>query len=139
MVPAEQNERILYIFNVFVTFLFVPVLVTGLTYMHARFEIWRLDGPQAFSENLRQLAGHKQKGLWVPRRCVPCHICHAFSLTLIVKYHLKQYIAFCACVPPQVFVHLYPNVTRVLLPYPLTISNICEKYRTVHTENPGLL
>ena len=36
-----------------------------------------LEKLEAFSENLRQRAGHKQQGLWVPRRCPPWHICHA--------------------------------------------------------------
>ena len=34
VVAAEQNGQFRFFFNVFVTFLFVAVLVTGLTHMH---------------------------------------------------------------------------------------------------------
>ena len=41
-----------------------------------RYDIWGLDGLQAFSKKLRQLTGRKRRGLRVPRRRAPCHICH---------------------------------------------------------------
>ena len=70
---GKTNERI---------FMFWFVLVhCGLAHrvnVHAsRYDIWRLHGFQVYKKKLRQLALHKQRGLWVPRRRALCHICHA--------------------------------------------------------------